>query len=1430
MNLNLPKESRTFTGGMIKDVIASKIPKNQYVEALNMQITAPEVEKLGGSKVSIGNEQVIDLSTGYDPERKAYRITLNNSSASIAHDFDWNGVAGTTVISANVTPSLRYADLVSQVIASAAGQGITITVTTVSPIAGTAAVIHLGISSDTDFTVAEEITSVNTPVYIIHEFYTTGFGIAFNLLKSFNIGEDLYLISSNGEVFRLGVAKKNATTGVWTYTILFETATITIDTEAVVDFEGEIDNGTRVSLYLIGKGVWPRALYVVHENVWETQYSFVYTEAAQYIESGNPNGFYTHENVEEKSRLQVLENYARINGPDLLSVNNTGGGIPTGGYYYLFRQMVGNETTTNFSLVSNLVPIFEDSLTDTELSGSNGGLATSKSVDLPITGLDPTIYDKFEIGVLVNTNGVFSAYTIGPYKINSTTQTVIHTGFETQFSLALSELVIQQILIREGKNLVINRNRLFASNVTVQLDYDLADYCRSTSGNITLTTVRDAIPACSSVSTPVIAEYQVPENVFERTAYMLNETYRIGILFYFNTGFVSVPYFVEDFKITFATGELTEMSGSMPVNIYIYHPQGTVDLSAFPDIEGVPFSQAVKAYSFVRLPCIPEIQQTGYALTHTGSSNGFYSVGRYLAEGAEYTRDASDPDRTRLGFISPDILFNESDPVFSPSHKLFNYGQPFRYATHTQSPTAFDFRNNFEFAGDFGAYTELNISKSQFVPFNSEGTTEINGGLKYRTTVDLPAGQGGNNQKSVGIGLASTYFANPLNLNIDYGLYYQQHFVEKTDKYGTETTGNYISVGHFRTINGNGPYTDDIYGGDTFTQKNFIKCVNYDKEIFVPTTEEVFAGFFFPHGSYLYTIVGLLPDGITFVSGAGAALVVKTGLNDMIAVTVSWNTYEGMNWNLYRTDPGGLSYLMYTGTMPTFTDDNSGGALTGLPTVIPTEIDVRAGISVYTQNRANTQLRYFTDTETDLNLPYQTLSETVWLSDKFDEGTLLYSESYTPSNSLQTMLVFDPDAPRNDKYTNIVQYSGFKIGESVSDPYRSFKPFDRKSYPAIYGEINNTFRYKNFLVILMDTAVLLQELDQQVTVSTASGQPIQVGDGSVMGAREDPISYYGNQIKTAACMYLHEGQIYIGWYDKYHNKIIRRGIDGVKDLGETNYIQSFLNANNQYVGDEWSMVMGYDDLTKEFLVSTNATIPDSTQWDDVATFLTDDIAYTGIDSQSTQYWKARRAVPADIDPRDPANQLQYWEPYYNSNYTLAFNEKENQWSGLYSYKTRQFVPYKNTFLTWYFSNSGDNPLSELFEHNRGGILNWYGIDFLAYLKVKFNDVPDLFKESRVLWLRSDNQPYYLHVRGNVKGKTYGIQDDFKQLRDFWSISPKNDATYDMPVLPRGTNTTGINTLCTGPVRGETIEVTVFFDDENFVSEMIHTYQPKRKYP
>lgn len=1422
---------------MVKDLQSVGVKLNQFLDAENMKLSDPSSDTLGAATVTKGNTLAIDLGTidfaTDDDDYTGIRVAFDVSGTGILHNFVINNNSPFSISSALGTPILRYNDLVAKFIVQVNLIYAASTTKYIDdPNPTTLGVKYVGFKiaghAIISSTTTEDIASVDYPIYTLKEFYGTAKNGDFMLLKTLNIGHNLYVLSSNGFVTRLGVGVENPVTLTWTYTIVFETGLFTYATDAIVDLPGEVDFKFRVSLYPTSAGYSPRVIYVTLEDVWTAGYAFIWNEDPDFIVTGNPDGYFTHENVFSNTKLQVLENYAMVSSnPAFLPTIQGGGALKAGDKMYIIRQLISDTSATGWGIVSNPISVFADSLTDPNLSGSAGGALTNKSITLQIEGLNPDLYSKFQVAVIEDTDGVISAAIIGTYPTTVTAinefQAVTHTGNEVIVQLSLADIVTQQIIIKDAGNAVIDRDRLFLSDITIQLDYDLA---AATKSNSSIVTQRTTIPACGVISS-VDGEYQDPINVYAQLGYMPNETYRFGAKYIIN-GFITSPYFISDYTISYPTNEITDNSGGVPDNVYVYRPRISININAFPAIDGVPFENVVNAIIPVRCECIKEVLATGIVgITESNTSSpNLYFTGNSIVN--SIIADPGTTNRKRVSFMPTDGLFGKADITFINGDQLINYGQPYLYntsgATRVDGSTI-DFCTLKELSGDFTAAPEtIDILDGETVAFNSTGN-KILDGYKYSTLVNTETTSGKNSQRSMGLLLNDP--VNPLTPNEDHAFYYNQYFRPQTNKYGDETQGKYFSCGVIVPAHGLPSVAFNLKGGDTFPQKTIIKfCNKVDKSLVLVGTLQASPPATTPYsvGVWNYYLTGTLPSGVHIYN---RIIIIRNVGNQNESVLFTWNDLPGTDWSLVALDPVTTGrYEIYSGTDSTFTDTNAIiGATVPLPPTTPGDFTERVGITLYSQNRINTQMRYFTDTETNLNFPYQTTDLVIWLSGittgsaELDEGTLLYSDGYTPSNNFQTFQAFDPTLPTQSDQPNVTYYSELKVAGSPQDPYRYFLPLNFKQYPSIYGRITNTFRNGNSLIILMENGVLEQQLDQQAVEQGSDSISLILGNGTLLGARESILSNFGSPIKTAALQYLAEGaNWFTTWFSPYRKKWLRFGRNGVTDLGGDHLLQSFLNDNMQFVGAEKSVVFGYDPYSSELMMSTNGVVPGSTLWSDVSTYTEGQIVYLFPQSILRCYFKAKRAVPANKTPDDPANQLQYWEVYRNSNFTLIFNEKINAFGGFYSFKTTQFVPYENNYLTINESNG-------LYEHNRGDYLVWYDtLNAYPYIETVLNHEPDEYKVTKVLWSRSDNQPLYAHVVGINGSKTYIDQNIFRRMgnRKYWWATVMNDATLNKPYL-RTTNTQGLNTLHTGDVTGETVQVKIYFEGVNKINEISMKY-------
>jgi hypothetical protein len=92
-----------------------------------------------------------------------------------------------------------------------------------------------------------------------------------------------------------------------------------------------------------------------------------------------------------------------------------------------------------------------------------------------------------------------------------------------------------------------------------------------------------------------------------------------------------------------------------------------------------------------------------------------------------------------------------------------------------------------------------------------------------------------------------------------------------------------------------------------------------------------------------------------------------------------------------------------------------------------------------------------------------------------------------------------------------VAYSNKTNNSSIRDWFRVFDLSSKEDYSHQFGQINRIGIVKDFMIIVLDKAVLSLVVDQQTTVPSETGQ-VLVGTGSVLNERYNPISVkHGSQ-------------------------------------------------------------------------------------------------------------------------------------------------------------------------------------------------------------------------------------------------------------------------------------------------------------------------------
>jgi len=1406
--------------GMVRDLLKINIPKNRYYSAENINLTPNHQDSIGGATTMLGSTYAfefgkIDIANNNN-DYQSWMVE-NSFFSNATYNITLTGLAPFSITTVGFNVFSTYNSFKIQLEAATASIGGVVSRNNIYTMFGFKAY-----GAERDFTITRASVPLN-PI-ITKEFFGTTCNGAFEPLKSFDIGENLFIISTNGSVFRYAVAKKDFVSGTWTYTVLLETKQLVYATDAVIDMDGQIDFGDRVSMYFTGKGYAPRCIYVKLQDTW------VANSCMQYYDSitENTDGYYVYNTLEQSTRLQTLENYARITS---YIVNNSGGALTSGNKQYFIRQYVGDDNASGVGVGSALIPIFSDSLLNTSLSGDNGGVVTGKSITLNIIGLNQNLYSKFDLICLENTNGIFTARIVDKYNISSDTITITDNGGRIS-DFSPNELATQQVLIKDASNLVIARNRLFISNITTQQDFDLKAWAKTITVN-TAVEEFDAIGAAQSS----VNEYMKPDN-YNRICYQEYETYRFGIQLFYKNGYVSSPYFIKDHKFIRPNtlvneNALTDFSNVNTVEtVYALKPEFTVNLSTV-SIDGVPLNELVSGFSIVRQECIQEAWG-GLIMPSTNYVDGAYVAGTYtVLRTGRYLPFLYPPNQEKfLHFYCPDVNFNISSINPFGGHKIYNYGclVPYNYIQEDGDDTRYILS---EFSGRTGLYTmqELNVLGGGLVPFNTKSSATVYNGAAASTIVGAGATVPnnsiyGNNQQILAIrtdvDLADYTVGPPADLP-SFGLNYAVYYAPIDNKYGNEDSGLYQSTGHYQEVGSGTSFTFDVFGGDTFVQKNYTKFCNLaylDENIPTLTlTRDGTAVNPFTTGNTLtyylctdYASLGI--PSVTERTITFSNIIIAFDATSGVKIQTTFPLTSDIPLKIIRYSLLANEYTLIADGLTgygafSYTDLNNNPPVTSAPPNSQSlKLKTKWGISYYTSNRGNYQLRYFNDSDTDLNYPYQTPVLSQWFEDDLSSGQYNYSVGYSPLQAPQTLrLGYNSSLPLDTSEQNVLLYSELKLTGSLADNYRLFLPLNRKEYSANFGAITNTFvKDMNYLVIFMDEMVIYQPLDQQQNQTQADGTNIIIGDGTVLGAREQTISNIGSPYKTMAITYTNSrGMNHMSWFNPRLKKWMRY-TGALNDIGEECGVQSFLTENTDYLFGERSIIFGYDFINNELLMTARYDNGAPVWVDNIQYFDGEVVSYQPQDIDQPHFFMTNTSVPLNKNPYLPENQVQYWSKLVQSNFTLAYNDKLNVASDFKDFLPSLYLMFNNTFL----SKATVSGINQMYEHNRGVML-YDNTEIISSITLIFNDLSDFYKTYRTVYSDITIRPYFIKIKSS-EFVTYADTTNFSFIRPHFGVNVYNDARINID------NPDGLNTLFTARPSGQVAEVTLYFKN-NSVNEL-----------
>jgi hypothetical protein len=358
-----------------------------------------------------------------------------------------------------------------------------------------------------------------------------------------------------------------------------------------------------------------------------------------------------------------------------------------------------------------------------------------------------------------------------------------------------------------------------------------------------------------------VGEYLSPDNCSNKVGYMLNESYPFFCKVHYKNGYVSSPYYFGTHKFAFDASTINSdkiftdsPSGTTIPNIANALEQQSAYVY-FANISGIPIGSLRASADYISIwrgECNPTVMGTGVIMAADSiSGDKNFTAGLYpsrFTSGCFYPRNATDNERKFGIFLSPDTSLNKTK---YSGGKITTLGSPRLMS------------NNYNILGrqdgnssKFGSYVEyfgnsnkngsrnINVLAGNYVNFGTESQPLYNS-TNNKKLVFNGDYQNSSNGSMAGIAvtLDDYLLKNSGDTSDDNGIYIAQYIIDTENQYDIQNvrivpTGAKIRIDDFPNAN----YVNiQVFGGDTYTQKNYIRLCSWTKNVsttypFVPSS------------------------------------------------------------------------------------------------------------------------------------------------------------------------------------------------------------------------------------------------------------------------------------------------------------------------------------------------------------------------------------------------------------------------------------------------------------------------------------------------------------------------------------------------------------------------------------------------------------------
>lgn len=1287
------------------------------------------------------------------------------------------------------------------------------------------------------------ITVIDVNTIELNEYYniTTGF-------TAYVSGGviDVYT-ESVGEI---GVAQKDLSTDLWTYTRLLRTKKFVFNRNFQPDFRVGERSVNRDSLYWVSKCDYLRNFYYKRPSSGvfsNTAWNGVSGDLDGAIQVINPNGFYTYENVGDSTKMIVSTANAILTFNKQLQV---GGNIKSGNWRYAVRLLTETLASNGWTELTNPIPVFNADINGTvsDIIGNEPYYTTPKINTFSVSSIKAGLFKYVELVGVYYAGEAVEGYIIRREELKQTDTSldIIHSGNETgMVNIDLGELGIEQININRAASMCSIDRRVVISNIQVGEERDLTTFAASIKHNLI------AYPIDSTVNGTngnlQLGEYLDPKTVHDKTGYMLNDTYRFSCELRDKiTGLWSKPFWVDDIRFdastvspsgrrlsSFSSYDLTipSISGYID-NVKVFCVNFVWDNNFV--VDGFKINELYDTIRFLRAECVPEVLACGLGVlsvsgvAYAGQRGDgtldpldvyAYTVGEeiyseypFVSGRSQYNNNhANDnpeyPDtytakRNIASIYSPDITYGES-LQYSSGDKILNYGAPRSYSTENEMIVTAnqDVQGNFRmFSGETGktlasSPVQYNIVESIILSAGAKNdfSGDMFGKNRVLSSVTFTPSAGRKVyhtcEKSIVL-KADTNILQDSVFATNYGGYYMQYYRPLVNKYGEKESTKYVSTGNSAILNTSSSQNINVFGGDTFTELIYIRHRNPADEA------DVVSGF-----------------------------------------------------------TGGISGF--------------GGS-----------------IGFYAQSRINFHLRNRSSNQTIIH-PEENKKSWTQINESV-KGE--FNKGYGTENRVVRTTAYSKNNISSSYLPTSNFWSDIKIYGSNKDSWRSFFPLNRRDLDLSDGEIVHTENLNGEFVTWQPKKFQRQFFNTSGTLEISNSE-VLLGSGKVMSRDGTTVTNYGCSHKWSVIMGRNGSGMDIAfWVDRINNKFIKFDSNGTTPLTDIKGMRSFAANNMKWIKDVDRPAAGegvhgvWNERKGEIIWTFKAYDKSISLYDNSDSYVQNRvIRYKTLNSIIIKYGNSSgvfingetitggtsgsphtiysnnqtetimvlgfssaliigetitggtSGVTAKVlsvnytleDPfqeigifykslrttgnsgKDPSISYEYWEKIeegVKSNYyTIVYSEPSN---GFHYFTT----PTPNIYLRWtdgYLSANPIQPYPFLYEERVGDYLTWYKNAAIiqrarGYVDCIINKVSEHTSWFTALRILSDIIPKKVEFKTQTE-ESYLNEDEFRSVEDYFESPIKNNSKFSTD------NVLSLNNLRTSRLKGRWISVRVYFE-------------------